>query len=310
MAQNPKAFRNALGSFATGVTVVTTCSAEGQDVGLTANSFNSVSLDPPMVLWSLNRNSASLPAFTEGRAFAVHVLAASQQALSDRFASRMPDRFAGLELKRGIEGTPLLGSCAACFQCRLSFRYDGGDHEILVGEVVAFESTSLTPLIYHGGAYGDLRQRGTEEAGDDELGPGELLRLLSRAYFDLSAKAVPEFSRRGLTQEAYWVLRMLGYREPQGPDEMAARTAKAGRELTPALLLEMTRRGYIAAEGERFRLTSDGRQTMLELAAIDFASEEEALHGLDRSERGALKRMLRKLPCSGDHAERNAPAPR
>ena len=122
---DPKAYRSALGSFATGVTVITTPGDDGAPVGLTANSFNSVSLDPPMVLWSLARRSHSLPAFRAARHWAVHVLAAEQQALSDRFARSGTDKFAGVAITRGEAGVTLLEGCAARFECRASFEYEG-----------------------------------------------------------------------------------------------------------------------------------------------------------------------------------------
>src|SRR5690348_851615 len=110
-------FRDALGAFATGVTIVTTRGARGEDVGLTANSFNSVSLDPPMVLWSLARKAKSLDAFLENPHFAVHVLAADQDELSRRFATQGIDKFAGLHLGRGSGEVPLLEGCSARFEC-------------------------------------------------------------------------------------------------------------------------------------------------------------------------------------------------
>ena len=135
-----KQFRNALGSFTTGVTVVTTRGVEGEDVGLTANSFNSVSLDPPMVLWSLARKSSTAAAFMAAEHFAVHILASDQEHVSNQFAKRGIDRFAGLAVERGHGDVPLLAGCSARFECRTSYRHDGGDHVILVGEVVAFDS--------------------------------------------------------------------------------------------------------------------------------------------------------------------------
>ncbi len=146
-------FRSALGAFATGVTIVTTRDAEGRDVGLTANSFNSVSLDPPMVLWSLARSARSLPAFLAGSHFAVHVLAANQEELSMRFAARGTDKFAGLELERGVGQVPLLPGCSARFQCRTAFRHQAGDHMIFVGAVEEFDHSDLPELLFHRGRY-------------------------------------------------------------------------------------------------------------------------------------------------------------
>ncbi len=190
---DPKAFRNALGSFATGVTIVTARDASSAPVGLTANSFNSVSLDPPMVLWSLSLHSGSLPVFRDAEMWAVHILAADQQAMSDRFATPAIDKFAGLDLKDGPEGAPLIEGCAARFGCRARFEYEGGDHAIFLGEVVDFDRREAEPLIYHGGQYGrimraptgeDLEREGLAEESGEGLSltarGSELLAALER----------------------------------------------------------------------------------------------------------------------------------
>lgn len=141
-----RALRDALGQFATGVTVVTTFDANDGPVGMTVSSFNSVSLDPPLVLWSLSRDALSFEAFMSAEGFAVHVLAADQESLSDRFAAKGEDKFAGLDLKSGLVHAPLLKECSARFQCEKRHRYEGGDHVILIGEVVAFEQFDRAPL--------------------------------------------------------------------------------------------------------------------------------------------------------------------
>ena len=152
-AIDKRAFRNALGAFTTGVTVVTTRDGSGRDVGLTVNSFNSVSLEPPLVLWSLARNSGSLPAFMDAEHFAVHILAADQEPMSNLFAQRGADKFAGIDVARGEGGVPLLPGCSARFRCRTAFRHEGGDHEIFVGEVLGFEAFERAPLVFHRGGY-------------------------------------------------------------------------------------------------------------------------------------------------------------
>ncbi|AXK43196.1 flavin reductase family protein [Erythrobacter aureus] len=175
---DPQAFRDALGSFVTGVTIVTARDGEGRPFGLTANSFNSVSLDPPMVLWSLSLQSRTLPVFRDATSWAVHVLAADQQPMSDRFARPGEDKFAGLEISDGPEGAPLIKGCAARFGCRARFEYEGGDHAIFLGEVVDFDRREAAPLIYHGGRYGrvmraptgeDLEREGLAETVGGEL---------------------------------------------------------------------------------------------------------------------------------------------
>ncbi|NKB87713.1 MAG: hypothetical protein GKS06_05785 [Acidobacteria bacterium] len=146
-------FRSALGRFATGVTVVTTVNDDGNPLGLTVSSFNSVSLDPPLVLWSLDRSSSALAVFEKATHFAVNVLGADQVAISNRFASREEDKFAGLDSAAGAGGAPLVPGCVACFQCRTVHRYDGGDHVIFVGEVESFERRDGDALLFHDGNY-------------------------------------------------------------------------------------------------------------------------------------------------------------
>jgi flavin reductase (DIM6/NTAB) family NADH-FMN oxidoreductase RutF len=155
---DPREFRNALGSFATGVTIITTRDAEGAPVGITASSFNSVSLDPPLVLFSLARTARSLPAFAGAQHWAVHILRAEQEELCGRFARSGADKFAGLDFASGEGGAPLLGGCAARMQCRTAFRYEGGDHLIFVGEVLAFDRAEAPPLVFHAGRMRRLEQ--------------------------------------------------------------------------------------------------------------------------------------------------------
>jgi 3-hydroxy-9,10-secoandrosta-1,3,5(10)-triene-9,17-dione monooxygenase reductase component len=155
-----RAFRAALGEFVTGVTIITTCDAEGAPTGFTANSFNSVSLDPPLVLFSLSLDSTSLDAFRQASWWAVHVLASDQEALSNRFARRDAGKFAGVEYTRGPGGIPLLDGFAARFVCHSAFEYEGGDHAIFLGEVREFEQAGRAPLIYHKGRYGGVLPAG------------------------------------------------------------------------------------------------------------------------------------------------------
>lgn len=151
---SPPEFRTALGMFATGVTIVTARTAEGELVGLTANSFNSVSLDPPLVLWSLARAAASLPAFSTGSHYAINILGADQIDLAKRFAAKDVDRFAGVAFIDGVGGAPLLAGAAATFECFNRSRYSEGDHVIFVGEVErCSHRAGASPLLFHGGKF-------------------------------------------------------------------------------------------------------------------------------------------------------------
>jgi flavin reductase (DIM6/NTAB) family NADH-FMN oxidoreductase RutF len=147
-------FRSALGMFATGVTIVTARTPQGQVLGLTANSFNSVSLKPPLVLWSLSQAAASLPAFRAGSHYAINVLSAQQKALAERFARKGLDRWAGVSFTEGACGAPLLSGAAATFECFNRSRYEEGDHVIFVGEVERCSWTpGASPLLFHGGHF-------------------------------------------------------------------------------------------------------------------------------------------------------------
>jgi flavin reductase (DIM6/NTAB) family NADH-FMN oxidoreductase RutF len=147
-------FRAALGTFATGVTIVTARTLDGQAIGLTANSFNSVSLDPPLVLWSLSQAAASLAAFSTGSHYAINVLAADQRALAERFALKGADRWHGVAHTEGISGAPLLSGAAATFECFNRSRYEEGDHVIFVGEVERCSARrGASPLLFHGGRF-------------------------------------------------------------------------------------------------------------------------------------------------------------
>ena len=147
-------FRNALGRFATGVAVVTAVAPDGAKVGLTISSFNSASLAPPLVLWSLANTAASMPVLQTVRHYAVNVLAASQKELALQFARKGVDRWAGVGYYPGVTGVPLLEGAIASFECRNRSRYDEGDHVILVGEVEHCRyRTGMAPLLYHGGNF-------------------------------------------------------------------------------------------------------------------------------------------------------------
>ncbi len=149
-------FRNALGTFATGVTVVTTRAPDGSPVGMAVNSFSSVSLDPPLILWSIAHAASLWQVFQAADWFAVHVLAADQAEVSNRFASSTDDRFAGVDLDAGLGDVPVLTDCVACFECRTEARHPGGDHAIVVGRVERFRYDNRAPLIFHGGRYAAL----------------------------------------------------------------------------------------------------------------------------------------------------------
>lgn len=157
MTLDAREFRNALGNFATGVTIVTTLAETGERLGITANSFNSVSLDPPLVLWSLGRNAFSLPAFETSGRFAINILADDQQSISTQFAKAGADKWAGVDIETLETGCPIVKHCLAAFDCRTHAVHDGGDHLLFLGRVVAMRAErEARPLLFYRGKYGQM----------------------------------------------------------------------------------------------------------------------------------------------------------
>ena len=147
----PQRLRHAFGKFATGVTIVTTVDAQGRAIGVTANSFSSLSLDPPLLLWSIARSSANYAVFLQAEHFAVHVLDHSQAALSRQFSAKGINRFEGVPIESGRGGCPLLRDYHVRFECSATERHTGGDHLIMVGRILDIEQRSGKPLLFYGG---------------------------------------------------------------------------------------------------------------------------------------------------------------
>ena len=148
-------FRDTLGHFCTGVTVMTSKVAKTDEpVGITVSSFNSLSLDPPLILWSIARESVSYGCFQVGDAFAVNVLSADQDALALRFARTGRDKFDGVPVHEGLGGVPLIEGCVVYLECLVDARYPGGDHDIIVGRVKRIYNIGRAPLLFH---IGELR---------------------------------------------------------------------------------------------------------------------------------------------------------
>ena len=149
----PDDFRRLLGHFATGVTIVCTRAPNKRYVGFTANSFNSVSLDPPLILWTIACRSGSLGAFEAAERYAVNVLSSEQTDLARRFSHPHADRFAGVAHRLGWSDAPLIDGCVAWLECRHHARHTAGDHVVFVGEVVTVERARGHALIFHQGRF-------------------------------------------------------------------------------------------------------------------------------------------------------------
>lgn len=152
----PMAFRKVLGEFATGVTVMTTTDQQGHKVGMTVSSFNALSLTPPLILWSIDKNTGCFDAFNDCQHFAVHVLSEEQADVSSRFASKGIDKFAGIDCETSPNNTPLLTEYCARLECKTEHRYEGGDHIIIVGRVIHMDNQQRNPLLFHQGRYASI----------------------------------------------------------------------------------------------------------------------------------------------------------
>jgi 3-hydroxy-9,10-secoandrosta-1,3,5(10)-triene-9,17-dione monooxygenase reductase component len=302
-----QSLRAALGSFATGVTIVTTVDHTGRDIGLTANSFNSVSLEPPMVLWSLAKTSLSLAAFKQSKYFAVHVLSVDQEKLSNLFATRGADKFAGIDIERGHGGTPLLPGCAVRFQCRTAFAHEGGDHEIFVGEVLDFDDFKRPALVFQGGKYAlavkkpDARRAA---AADTDVGANftkeYLGNLLSVATLQLRARLRPALEARGLDEEEYSILSLLIIWDHREAAEIDGLLQIAGKRLQSAKVSQLEQQHLIESKVDgkgatRLSLTETGRHAIIELMAAAKAAEADTEIGLDYSESQMLKHLLKRV---------------
>lgn len=308
-ARDARDFRGALGQFATGVTVITTCDADGKPVGVTASSFNSVSLDPPLVLWSLARSARSMRAFEESGFFCVHVLGASQEALSARFATPGADKFAGQEWSKGHGDVPLLPAFAARFQCRTTNMYEGGDHLIFVGEVLDYAKTDEPPLVFHGGRYALAKSTSAREkpGGAVDMAHGTFtenffLYLIARAHFQASAPLREDWARAGIDEEEYLALTMLGLGGPLSLQALHVRLEHTGHAPSYETLSGMIDKRLVTEtpDGAQFSITVKGRELYLSLLARSKAIEEDLLAGFSDAEIADVISFLQRFVKRSD----------
>lgn len=301
-----RAFRSALGRFPTGVTVVTTLSPEGRKVGLTANSFNSVSLNPPLVLWSLAKRATSLPIFLKAPRYTINVLAADQIELSRQFAGARGDRFAGVRCRQGLGGIPLVEGCTAWFECHNVYQYDGGDHVILVGRVERFAHDDRPALAFHGGGY-KVTSHHPESRGDAAHAPRArftddyLLYLLARASHQASGQFHSRLRALGVPAQHWSVLAALGDGEAVTISTLARIVLLKQPTLTKVIdrmeKLGLVERRASASDRRQVlvHVTRRGRGVVRGLLKRAKAHEAEVLAGYGPAEAMRLKVALRTL---------------
>ncbi len=303
-AFDPRIFRRALGNFATGVTVVTARAGDDM-VGVTANSFSSVSLDPPLILWSIDKRSGSLPVFRRATHFAINVLAMDQIELSNRFARPSEDRYAGVAWHAGQSGCILLDGASANFQCEKVEIIEGGDHWILIGRVQAFEDRGTAPLLYHQGSYAMVlphpHRQPPQAAASEEAANDLQARLADHPYF-LMTQAVRHY------QESYQPRQIeTGWRPGEarllmilndGPvQDMAvlARQADMPQHQVEQTLDLLRSRSLVERTPEGETLTAAGATQVRGIWATARRHEEKVFARFDRAQVETFKQVLRGI---------------
>ncbi|WP_221801544.1 p-hydroxyphenylacetate 3-hydroxylase reductase component [Oceanobacter mangrovi] len=299
---DPKAFRRALGNFATGVTVITATTPDGQQTGVTANSFNSVSLDPALVLWSIMKNSGSVEIFDQASHFAVNVLAADQIPVSNHFARPSDDKFAGISYSKGLGDAPVLPDCAAVFQCENYQKLDGGDHWILIGKVVAFDDNGGAPLLYHGGAYSAVIPHAGVKPKDSEATAAaeakNQKRLDNNLYYQM-LQAVKRYQTgyqplqqsTGLrTVEARMILTLNDFGSLTA-SELEQRISMPDQDLQAAVEV-LKRKEWLAMNEDQLSLTAAGTEQAETLCKIASDRQQQVFGQFSDEEMATFRKVL------------------
>lgn len=264
----PHEFRRALGNFATGVTIITASNGDGELVGATASSFNSVSMDPPLILWSCIKASRGAPIFESANHFAVNVLASDQAEMSNHFARQQENKFADFEWEAGIGGAPIFSNCAARFQCETYEKLDGGDHWIFLGKVVDFDDFGRPPLCFHQGSYSTLFNHLATESPSNEQGAEtpSVGRMADHKFFQM-LRAVRAYQNSYQPKVAALELNLIESRILLVVHDLPGLCADG---LTVHLnapigeakeaLQNMQDRGFLEVKGDGYALTKLGRE--------------------------------------------------
>lgn len=302
-AIDPRALRRALGNFATGVTIVTAIDLDGNKVGVTANSFCSLSMDPPLILWSSKKDARSSPIFEAAKNFAVNILASDQLEMSNHFARQQEDKFAGVEWEEGIGGVPIFPNCAGRFQCETYDKLDGGDHWIFVGRVIAFDDFGRSPLCFHQGSYamilghpGSFPKTGdypAQEADEGRIGTHAFFLMLRaiRAYQD---RYQPKIETLGLSLIESRTLLVLTDLSGLEADELVTYLNTPIAEAR-AVLSSLLDRGFITEHGNGYTLTKEGQRKAEECWRVAEAHAEESFERFSEEQIDTFSEVLRQL---------------
>jgi 4-hydroxyphenylacetate 3-hydroxylase, reductase component len=295
-----RAFRQSLGQFATGVAIIT-ANAKGQSVGVTVNSFSSVSLDPPLVLWSIAKTSKSHQVFMEAGRFVIHVLTADQMELASRFARSGPEKFAGLKSNPGPGGAPMLEGCAAVFECATDARHEAGDHTILIGRVERYQHQDRPLLLFAKGRYGlgiehpDLPTQPGVGSPEGAEKPEMMIGLLRNAMLHYSAAFQRDREAAGLTIDQGRVLLALE-RQPGIDVDTIARRCFLSFEEAELTVRTLTHLGYSSLRADNTAvLTPAGVERLEGLRKRAFAFEADQFGDIPAHEVSIVKRFLKRI---------------
>jgi len=299
-ATDPRAFRRCLAQFATGVNVVTT-QVGHERVGITANSFASLSLDPPLVLWSIGKTSRSFASFERCSHFAVNILAADQIEVSRIFSGPETNKFAHLAWSPGVTTSPVIDGALGIIECSKEASYEGGDHLLFVGRVKRFARYEGTPLIFAQGRYAvadDHPDGLVLQAAIDSLTPAEddsFSRLVFETHHALSSKFEDHRKIQHVTTSEQRVLACARRYPGLNIEELATRMILGPRDAADTVA-QLILRGFIVKQASgALNITPDGELCRAALSARLFEFEAAQLSGLPTDELATCRRLLRKL---------------
>lgn len=300
-----KDFRRALSQFPTGVTVITTTDAEGNPVGVTASSFNSVSMEPTLVLWSIDKGANSLPTFEKAQYFAVNVLTSEQVSTSNNFASRGQDKFANAQYSLGLGNAPILDNYAAQFECKTWAVYEGGDHLILVGEVKKYRcNDNAEPLVFSRGSYAIAAQHPEmikpsaqdNTSNDTDFVNDYLLYLLREAYQRFSANLYPKLNKQcNVTPEEWRILARMVNVSSLNITELTNMVMQPELNLRETADSMVTKGLIKYQDNNTLQVTDNGQSIAKEMKDLALNEEKILLDQLDSGQAKLLKDNLISL---------------
>jgi 3-hydroxy-9,10-secoandrosta-1,3,5(10)-triene-9,17-dione monooxygenase reductase component len=290
-----------LGTLPEGATIMTTRDRSGFDVGLATSSLGSVSLDPPLVSWSLAKNSPGRQAFMNAEYFATHVLSPDQRDLAMRFASSR-DGFGSLRLERGVNDIPLLAGCAARLQCRIISRHAGSEHDTFVGEVISFERSGGESSALQTGrsaaAPGELDTSGAADRPSSDIGRNSITHLMARAYYQLRLGIRPELARSNLSEAEYYILAAVALIGPCSVGDVIDTIGVSGHLVNSLDVKRLAQRHlvtFVGGAGDQVALAEPGREIVLRMALLSKSVEADAVTDMSDADIEAFKQMLRKM---------------